>query len=383
MSENKREIFISYRRSDNANNYVEKLHKSLEEMLGKGVFFDQKDLWKWSKDGFPLDLRNAIDNCYCFLCIVSQDYLTLREGVDWCEEELKHAKERHVPVVAIVLDNATETGDFKRINPEGSNHCRTDGKEPSEHDKLISWLKSKTAEFSVGFDTSSESVDENSLRKIVELIFNTMFLDGQRTSFDEFLNKQTFAKEDVGESIREDIKDWITFNIKKQKTNEELQREKEESERMGLPFAANLDYGESDMNGFLKGLENEKRAVITGDAGQGKSIYLKQLCNKLSEVLLERQYSRNELFPIYAELKRIDGCLTVDNDIIDAIARATQNGMTKEMLKCVIRNGMPCFLFDGIDEISPERFIAIKALLESCDDLTKENVRMVFTSRPG
>lgn len=383
MSENKREIFISYRRSDNANNYVEKLHKSLEEMLGKGVFFDQKDLWKWSKDGFPLDLRNAIDNCYCFLCIVSQDYLTLREGVDWCEEELKHAKERHVPVVAIVLDNATETGDFKRINPEGSNHCRTDGKEPSEHDKLISWLKSKTAEFSVGFDTSSESVDENSLRKIVELIFNTMFLDGQRTSFDEFLNKQTFAKEDVGESIREDIKDWITFNIKKQKTNEELQREKEESDRMGLPFAANLDYGESDMNGFLKGLENEKRAVITGDAGQGKSIYLKQLCNKLSEVLLERQYSRNELFPIYAELKRIDGCLTVDNDIIDAIARATQNGMTKEMLKCVIRNGMPCFLFDGIDEISPERFIAIKALLESCDDLTKENVRMVFTSRPG
>lgn len=383
MSENKREIFISYRRSDNANNYVEKLHKSLEEMLGKGVFFDQKDLWKWSKDGFPLDLRNAIDNCYCFLCIVSQDYLTLREGVDWCEEELKHAKERHVPVVAIVLDNATETGDFKRINPEGSNHCRTDGKEPSEHDKLISWLKSKTAEFSVGFDTSSESVDENSLRKIVELIFNTMFLDGQRTSFDEFLNKQTFAKEDVGESIHEDIKDWITFNIKKQKTNEELQREKEESERMGLPFAANLDYGESDMNGFLKGLENEKRAVITGDAGQGKSIYLKQLCNKLSEVLLERQYSRNELFPIYAELKRIDGCLTVDNDIIDAIARATQNGMTKEMLKCVIRNGMPCFLFDGIDEISPERFIAIKALLESCDDLTKENVRMVFTSRPG
>lgn len=383
MSENKREVFISYRRSDNANNYVEKLHKSLEEMLGKGVFFDQKDLWKWSKDGFPLDLRNAIDNCYCFLCIVSQDYLTLREGVDWCEEELKHAKERHVPVVAIVLDNATETGDFKRINPEGSNHCRTDGKEPSEHDKLISWLKSKTAEFSVGFDTSSESVDENSLRRIVELIFNTMFLDGQRTSFDEFLNKQTFTKEDVGESIREDIKDWITFNIKKQKTNEELQREKEESDRMGLPFAANLDYGESDMNGFLKGLENEKRAVITGDAGQGKSIYLKQLCNKLSEVLLERQYSRNELFPIYAELKRIDGCLTVDNDIIDAIARATQNGMTKEMLKCVIRNGMPCFLFDGIDEISPERFIAIKALLESCDDLTKENVRMVFTSRPG
>lgn len=381
MSENKREVFISYRRSDNANNYVEKLHKSLEEMLGKGVFFDQKDLWKWSKDGFPLDLRNAIDNCYCFLCIVSQDYLTLREDVDWCEEELKHAKERHVPVVAIVLDNATETGDFKRINPEGSNHCRTDGKEPSEHDKLISWLKSKTAEFSVGFDTSSESVDENSLRRIVELIFNTMFLDGQRTSFDEFLNKQMFTKEDVGESIHEDIKDWITFKIKKQKTNEEIAKETKKTENK--PFEIDRDTCESDMDAFCANILFEKRSVITGNAGQGKSIYLKQLCNKLSEVLLERQYSRNELFPIYAELKRIDGCLTVDNDIIDAIARATQNGMTKEMLKCVIRNGMPCFLFDGIDEISPERFIAIKALLENCDDLIKENVRMVFTSRPG
>lgn len=381
MSENKREVFISYRRSDNANNYVEKLHKSLEEILGKGVFFDQKDLWKWSKDGFPLDLRNAIDNCYCFLCIVSQDYLTLREGVDWCEEELKHAKERHVPVVAIVLDNATETGDFKRINPEGSNHCRTDGKEPSEHDKLISWLKSKTAEFSVGFDTSSESVDENNLRRIVELIFNTMFLDGQRTSFDEFLNKQTFTKEDVGESVNEDIKDWITFKIKKQKTNEEIAKEAELTGKR--PSEIVPDTGEYDMDGFRESLGKEKRVVITGDAGQGKSIYLKQLCNKLSKVLLERQYSRNELFPIYAELKRIDGCLTADNDIIDAIAKATQNGMTKEMIKCVVRNGMPCFLFDGIDEISPERFIAIKALLENCDDLIKENVRMVFTSRPG
>lgn len=383
MGENKREIFTSYRRSDNVNDYVEKLHRALEKMLGKSVFFDQKDLWKWSKDGFPLDLRNAIDNCYCFLCIVSQDYLTQREGVDWCEEELKRAKERNVPVVAIVLDNATETGDFKYINPEGSSSCRSDGKEPNEHDRLISWLKSKTAEFSVVLDTSSESVDENSLRKIVELIFNTMFLDGQRTSFDEFLNKQTFTKEDVGESVNEDIKDWITFKIKKQKTNEELKREKEESERMGLPFAANPDYGESDMDGFLNSLENEKRVVISGDAGQGKSIYLKQLCNRLSEILLERQYSRNELFPIYAELKRIDGCLTADNDIVDAIAKATQNGMTKEMIKCVVRNGMPCFLFDGVDEISPERFIAIKALLENCDDLTKENVRMVFTSRPG
>ena len=380
----KRDVFISYRRSDDANNYVEQLHTKLEEKLGKDIFFDKKDLWNWSPSGFPDELKKAIENCYCFLSIISKDYLERRESVDWCEEELTHAKEKKVPVVCIVLDGATEKDGWEKIQANnGEADCRTDGRPATEHDRIVSWLKSKKAKFTVPIDTTQKSSIDDSLDEIVEMIYNTMFLGGHRSSFNDFLGNQKFTKEDVGDNRYEDIKDWITFKIKKQKTDEERKKEAEQKET----DLSNIDVnaGEADMDVFLASLETEKRIVITGDAGQGKSIYLKQLCNKMTDIVLENQYNRNELFPIYAELKRIkiNGDSPSDNDIVKAIAEATQNGMTKEMIGCVIRNGKPCFLFDGIDEIDPARFSLIKDLIDKNVNLTKENVRMVFTSRPG
>lgn len=168
-------------------------------------------------------------------------------------------------------------------------------------------------------------------------------------------------------------KTW-DFGISRQLTSEEKEENDkaiEQNKQAPNPINYTID-------GFVTELIKEKRALIVGDAGQGKSVFMKSICNKLSQKTTDKPF-----FPIYVEIKNVVSHLSEDADwktkgnIIEAVFNTINVNI--ESFDYISKNYEICYIFDAIDEVSPNDFKAFKTLV--ADSLS--NSYLFFSSRPG
>ena len=157
---------------------------------------------------------------------------------------------------------------------------------------------------------------------------------------------------------------------------EKEQKEKEERRESIAPTNA-------EENTLLTNLENEKLAVIVGDAGQGKSSFAKHLTIQLAQQAQQNGLSRELFFPLFLECKSIDrdsmsSCNTFWNEL------AFKAGLSRPALDAVMRFGKPLFIFDAMDEIPPDHMDAlIDAIYKHIYIQDNKPAYFLFTSRPG
>jgi hypothetical protein len=116
-----------------------------------------------------------------------------------------------------------------------------------------------------------------------------------------------------------------------------------------------------------------KHIVISGTAGQGKSIFLRHLCVKECEAC--------QRIPIFVELRRIQNNETLLNyishflDILDL-------PVDDKLFKILLQSGKFIFFFDGFDEI-PE--VHKQSILNELENLcaSSQDTQFLITTRPN
>lgn len=111
FTQNKKDIFISYRNDDSGNHFASRLCRDLDEM-GYSVYFNPNEERGHS---FPDRLKTAVSQCKDFVLIVSKGCLAglkNSEGkVDWVKEELLTAWKAGKHIVPILMDGVDMPSD--------------------------------------------------------------------------------------------------------------------------------------------------------------------------------------------------------------------------------------------------------------------------------
>lgn len=205
-----------------------------------------------------------------------------------------------------------------------------------------------------------------------------------------FLNRQSAQIDTVsdGFSVKSTtLNSTWDFGITRQLTSEEIEannndQEKEKHEEEKKPIYSIIKCSTDEfIDHFLK----EKRALIIGDAGQGKSVFMKNICKKLSS----QKTTDKPFFPIYVEIKKVISCPKNNEDlknsaewenkgdIITAVLDAID--IKKDTFDYISKNYEICYIFDAIDEVSPDDFRSFKLLVSN----RLNNAYLIFSSRPG
>lgn len=113
----RKDIFISYRKDGSGDQLGHRLCEDLEE-LGYGVYFDSNESYTHS---FPDHIRDAIATCKDFILVISAgclERLIRNESVDWVREEILTARKYEKNIISILMDNVTLPQDVS-VMPEG------------------------------------------------------------------------------------------------------------------------------------------------------------------------------------------------------------------------------------------------------------------------
>jgi hypothetical protein len=115
--------------------------------------------------------------------------------------------------------------------------------------------------------------------------------------------------------------------------------------------------------------------LITGTAGQGKSVFLRYLC--LRDLDLQGN------IPLFIELRKIDSQKTLQTlllEHIESLGIGEEN--PDEILKILLKSGKTRLFLDGYDEISREYSLRTKSeIIRIIRDNNKTEI--LITSRPG
>lgn len=106
MQQQRKDIFISYRKDGSGDQFGNRLCQDLEE-LGYGVYFDSNESYTHS---FPDHIRDAIAACKDFILIISAGCLgklIRNEPIDWVREEILTARKYDKNIITILMDNVT------------------------------------------------------------------------------------------------------------------------------------------------------------------------------------------------------------------------------------------------------------------------------------
>lgn len=364
-------LFLSYRRKDDKDGFIEKLHRALEDGLkSERVFIDKKDLPKIGD--FPQELKNAIDNCSVFLPFVTENYISFKDKSrdDWCREEIAYAISRNKTIVPVILDNVladvVQIGDFnwqKQIRYE----------EVSNED-ILKNLKAMQQSNVAAAVSSSMSAKETA-NAIISQVLNQYAVP--LIDFLDMQERIIGSKSGVQAECLISLDEWQDFGISGKLTEKERLAEKKEKEWKEARLR------NCSLEQFITRIEEERTAVVIGDAGQGKSVYLKKICDYFTQRIKDCKYSRDLTFPIYVQLKRLSESLNdirelTKEEFLEAIEKSTN--ASKSIIEWLLRNGKACFLFDGMDEIPPVSFKKIHDGV--CEYLNSGNTYIVFSSRP-
>lgn len=116
--------------------------------------------------------------------------------------------------------------------------------------------------------------------------------------------------------------------------------------------------------------DKEKRVVIEGDTGQGKSVLMKYLYID--------QLRKREKIPILIELRKITPALSL-KDLVLEVLSSYQFKVTDEKLQALLKKGVLVLLLDAFDEIKESEKLPTLHWIESLSASPK--TKIVITSR--
>lgn len=116
-------------------------------------------------------------------------------------------------------------------------------------------------------------------------------------------------------------------------------------------------------------------AVITGTAGQGKSVFLRYLCVRELEI--------NARLPLFIELRRIEEGKRLDKLIDQSLEiLGLPSVLLSEARKLMFENGSIVLFLDGFDEVDRKFTLDTKDQIKRlCNSYP--NIKIVISSRPG
>ena len=106
----KKDIFISYRNDGVGNNFATRITNDLKRSE-YSVYFNPEEA---QSGDFQERLRQEINVCKDFICIVTEDYilqLTLNNRVCWIRDELLCAKELRNNIIPLLINGSTMPND--------------------------------------------------------------------------------------------------------------------------------------------------------------------------------------------------------------------------------------------------------------------------------
>lgn len=119
-------------------------------------------------------------------------------------------------------------------------------------------------------------------------------------------------------------------------------------------------------------ITRHRRVLVTGTAGGGKSLFIKNTA-------LELFKNFKELFPVFIELRSLDGEGSLMDAVTDHLIRSIRT-ITQEIVESEIRSGHFVLMLDGFDELNHDKHDLYAAELEMLGELYPE-MRVVMTSR--
>ena len=215
------------------------------------------------------------------------------------------------------------------------------------------------------------------LERLIELFTEHypefFFNEELQTFFHERLEKiEKFLIED------KKLKYFIDPRIKKfEKTKKELIAQQNNQDAVKL-IAEQL-YGHSEtFHSFLKLVteSKQKKIILTGDAGSGKSVLLYKIVLEFINLFLKENslklIEEQDNFSLPVCLKAID----LKNGVLDDLEKTIETFYSKTK-----DNTVKTIIIDGVDEISQECREIIKKRVEAYIELKDRNINIVFSSR--
>jgi len=235
--------------------------------------------------------------------------------------------------------------------------------------------KDKILEPLISSASLKNNVDFFDIERLVKLFTEHypefFFNEELQTFFQDRLEKiENFLIED------KQLKYFIDPRIKKfEKTKKELISQQNDKDAVKL-IAEQL-YGHSEtFHSFLKLVteSKQKRVLLTGDAGSGKSVLLYKIVLEFINLFLKenslKSIEEQDNFSLPVCLKAID----LKNGALDNLEETIETFYSKTR-----DNTIKTIIIDGVDEVSKECREAIKARVEAYIELKNRNINVYFT----
>lgn len=196
-------------------------------------------------------------------------------------------------------------------------------------------------------------------------------------------DRENQDKKESGIEFEESLEKYLNKIIDEDGKNEISEVYTELSAKEILPVT--LKFRETESNipreyEVLELVEKEKKLIVSGESGSGKTTTLKWLSYILAKSYLE---GKNENVPLYIELNSYIGEERFIKKSFDAYVamKAKEKGIPEETLKTILK-GKAIVLLDGFDLLSPtDEFHPYDKISNFITDYN--NCRFVISSRPG
>ena len=377
-------IFISYRWGDRkSDDDFREFVNVIEHSTSLTAFWDTREL---RSGNFINKLQEGVKNADIFMPVVTKSYIAFgKEGgrdedKDFCLLEYATAVSAGKKIVPIFCGVA---GNIKTISCDDATAVaeRVLNLSYSTDDVAVlqKYLCSQNGVTISNVDAEQISKNADRLCSIVfdtfcntesDITFYKKHLDDLATRLDPIRIFGDF--DDSGLTLSNS---YVPLSFLRNLTEKE-RKEKENSRESTAP----TDAGE---NTLLTNLKNEKLAVIVGDAGQGKSSFVRHLTIQLAEQAKQNGLSCELFFPLYFECKNIDrNSMSSYDEFLNELAGEVR--LSRPALDAVMRWGKPLYIFDAMDEIPPDHMDAlIDAIYKHIYIQNNKTTYFLFTSRPG
>lgn len=188
---------------------------------------------------------------------------------------------------------------------------------------------------------------------------------------------------DTGKKIVGDqIKLWKVNNSAK-KLRDQIQKIRKVKTLWQVDKAVDLEEFYCDSRLILDGkrvvvhsisdLGNRKHVVITGIAGQGKSILLRYVCGNV--------IAAGEYLPVFIELRRVSSDKSLMHSIQEFFEEIGIPSLEERLVKILLASGKVVLFLDGFDEVAEKDKQRIINETEHISSIYNE-LRIIITSRP-
>ena len=376
-------IFISYRWGDRkSDDDFREVVNVIEQATGLTAFWDTREL---RSGNFIKELQEGVTSADIFMPVVSQSYLQFgKEGgrdedKDFCLLEYAtavSAGEKIVPIFCGV------DGNIKTVSIDEAKTAAQKVLNLSYTDEEITILKKYLcSQNGVTIGKVDAEQISNSTERLCSIVFDSFCsTESDITFYKKHLNDlaarldpiRIFGDfDDSGLTLRNS---YVPLSFLRHPTEEE--RKEKERKESTVP-------DDADEDTILTNLEKEKLAVIVGDAGQGKSSFVRHLTIQLAEQAKQNGLSRELFFPLYFECKNIErDSLSTRDKFLNELAE--EAGLSRPALDAVMRYGKPLYILDAMDEIPPDQMDAlVDAIYKYICNQNNKSAFFLFTSRPG